>query len=269
MVSNIFYFHPYLGKISNLTSIFFKGVETTNQKMGGLSSPLALYSGGVPEDIGEAGSDDEQVLEDSSCASDVEEQQWSLGALTYEHPVLALPTGTGKSTYFLAQLAFQENGHVIAIMPSQEQALKSSMFLKQHHVLCKTEELAVSAQTATSHPGDNEPKLRDGLAGSPSVVFTVLGTVQRQLDNLVPVWQNSKRPVRVFLDEIHQGAEGNNPAQLALLQLLKRMKVSCILSTGTPDKSWVVEAQIGPIFRTAEATWIAPAYPPGEMIQFN
>ena len=30
VVSNIFYFHPYLGKISNLTSIFFKGVETTN-----------------------------------------------------------------------------------------------------------------------------------------------------------------------------------------------------------------------------------------------
>ena len=26
-----FYFHPYLGKWSNLTSIFFKGVETTNQ----------------------------------------------------------------------------------------------------------------------------------------------------------------------------------------------------------------------------------------------
>ena len=33
--SNIFYFHPYLGKISNLTNIyliFFKGVgSTTNQ----------------------------------------------------------------------------------------------------------------------------------------------------------------------------------------------------------------------------------------------
>ena len=28
--SNIFYFHPYLGKIPILTSIFFKGVETTN-----------------------------------------------------------------------------------------------------------------------------------------------------------------------------------------------------------------------------------------------
>ena len=28
--SNIFYFHPYLGKWSNLTSIFFKWVETTN-----------------------------------------------------------------------------------------------------------------------------------------------------------------------------------------------------------------------------------------------
>ena len=27
----MFYFHPYLGKISNLTIIFFKGVETTNQ----------------------------------------------------------------------------------------------------------------------------------------------------------------------------------------------------------------------------------------------
>ena len=30
VVSKIFYFHPYLGKIPNLTSIFFKGVETTN-----------------------------------------------------------------------------------------------------------------------------------------------------------------------------------------------------------------------------------------------
>ena len=30
VVSNIFYFHPYLGKWSNLTSIFFKWVETTN-----------------------------------------------------------------------------------------------------------------------------------------------------------------------------------------------------------------------------------------------
>ena len=29
--SNIFYFHPYLGKIPILTSIFFKWVETTNQ----------------------------------------------------------------------------------------------------------------------------------------------------------------------------------------------------------------------------------------------
>ena len=28
VVLNIFYFHPYLGKWSNLTSIFFKGVET-------------------------------------------------------------------------------------------------------------------------------------------------------------------------------------------------------------------------------------------------
>ena len=30
-VSNIFYFHPYLGKIPILTSIFFRGVETTKQ----------------------------------------------------------------------------------------------------------------------------------------------------------------------------------------------------------------------------------------------
>ena len=29
--SNIFYFHPYLGKIPILTSIFFKGVETNHQ----------------------------------------------------------------------------------------------------------------------------------------------------------------------------------------------------------------------------------------------
>ena len=34
MVSNIFYFHPYLGKITILTSIFFRWVgSTTNQKM--------------------------------------------------------------------------------------------------------------------------------------------------------------------------------------------------------------------------------------------
>ena len=31
VVSNIFYVHPYLGKWSNLTSIFFRWVETTNQ----------------------------------------------------------------------------------------------------------------------------------------------------------------------------------------------------------------------------------------------
>ena len=32
VVSNIFYFHPYLGKISNLTNIFFRWVgSTTNQ----------------------------------------------------------------------------------------------------------------------------------------------------------------------------------------------------------------------------------------------
>ena len=30
--SNVFYVHPYLGRWSNLTSIFFKWVETTNQK---------------------------------------------------------------------------------------------------------------------------------------------------------------------------------------------------------------------------------------------
>ena len=29
VVSNMFYSHPYLGKIPILTSIFFKGVETT------------------------------------------------------------------------------------------------------------------------------------------------------------------------------------------------------------------------------------------------
>ena len=29
VVSNIFYFHPYLGKIPILTSIFFKGVGST------------------------------------------------------------------------------------------------------------------------------------------------------------------------------------------------------------------------------------------------
>ena len=31
VVSNILYFHPYLGKIPNLTSIFFTWVKTTNQ----------------------------------------------------------------------------------------------------------------------------------------------------------------------------------------------------------------------------------------------
>ena len=31
VVSNIFYFHPYLGKIPNLTNIFSDGIETTNQ----------------------------------------------------------------------------------------------------------------------------------------------------------------------------------------------------------------------------------------------
>ena len=31
VVSNIFYVHPYLGKIPILTNFFFKGVETTNQ----------------------------------------------------------------------------------------------------------------------------------------------------------------------------------------------------------------------------------------------
>ena len=31
VVSKIVYFHPYLGKIPNLTSMFFKGVETTNK----------------------------------------------------------------------------------------------------------------------------------------------------------------------------------------------------------------------------------------------
>ena len=30
VVSDIFYFHPYLGKLSNLTNVF-KWVETTNQ----------------------------------------------------------------------------------------------------------------------------------------------------------------------------------------------------------------------------------------------
>ena len=30
VVSNVVYFHPYLGKGSNLTIIFFKWVETTN-----------------------------------------------------------------------------------------------------------------------------------------------------------------------------------------------------------------------------------------------
>ena len=32
VVSNIFYFHPYLGKWSNLTSIFFKRVGSTTNK---------------------------------------------------------------------------------------------------------------------------------------------------------------------------------------------------------------------------------------------
>ena len=31
VVSNIFYFHPYLGKIPIFWLVFFKGVETTNQ----------------------------------------------------------------------------------------------------------------------------------------------------------------------------------------------------------------------------------------------
>ena len=29
-ISNIFYFHPYLGKMNPFWLIFFKGVETTN-----------------------------------------------------------------------------------------------------------------------------------------------------------------------------------------------------------------------------------------------
>ena len=33
VVSNIFYFHPYLGKIPNFLLIFFNWVETTNQNI--------------------------------------------------------------------------------------------------------------------------------------------------------------------------------------------------------------------------------------------
>ena len=33
VVSNISYFHPYLGKISKVTIFFFKGVETTNNEI--------------------------------------------------------------------------------------------------------------------------------------------------------------------------------------------------------------------------------------------
>ena len=57
-------------------------------------------------------------------------------------------------------------------------------------------------------------------------------------ESAVPVWQ-----CVASFHEIHQGAGGNNPAQLALY-----MKVTCILSTGTPDKGWVTEADIGPYF---------------------
>jgi len=39
VVSNIFYFHPYLGKISGLTNIFQMGGSTTNQKTTQSSAP--------------------------------------------------------------------------------------------------------------------------------------------------------------------------------------------------------------------------------------
>ena len=49
VVSKIFYFHPYLGKIPILTIIFFEGVETTNQH--DLLTSMFVYFVGVSTEI--------------------------------------------------------------------------------------------------------------------------------------------------------------------------------------------------------------------------
>jgi len=43
VVSRIFYFHLYLGRRSNLTSIFFRWVETTNMKINRLATGFVRF----------------------------------------------------------------------------------------------------------------------------------------------------------------------------------------------------------------------------------
>lgn len=88
-----------------------------------------------------------------------------------------------------------------------------------------------------------------------SLIYTVLGALQ--LDSLVPAWHRSGRVL--FLDEVHQGAEGNDPRMLALIQLLKRSGVPCVLATGTPDKAWAQAVGAGRIYTSAASAWRAPA----------
>ena len=51
MVSKIFYFHPYLGKISNLTCIFFRWVGSTTNQVSleeRIVSLATIFQGGLP-----------------------------------------------------------------------------------------------------------------------------------------------------------------------------------------------------------------------------
>ena len=58
VVSNVFYFHPYFGKISKLTKFFFRWVETTNQVFTGIEDDLsnAFIDPDFPHDDSSIGS---------------------------------------------------------------------------------------------------------------------------------------------------------------------------------------------------------------------
>ena len=69
------------------------------------------------------GGDAESVQpEDMPASASPEELEWMRG-LRHNYPVLALPTGAGKSSHWLARLALEETSHVVAILTTQEYAL--------------------------------------------------------------------------------------------------------------------------------------------------
>eukprot|EP00971_Amphidinium_carterae_P110666 2192033-Amphidinium_carterae.1 len=76
-------------------------------------------------------------------------------------PILALPTGAGKTTAGAAIVAMDLEGLVVAVLPNATQCEATAKFMKTTPADVANEgQVSFSAQTAYVHPSQDEARLR-------------------------------------------------------------------------------------------------------------